>query len=145
MRTAPARLAAVSLLAALAQPVQAQVLNLPRPGAFEIGATSGPVSLASRGRIEQETATGWETVFDEFQLLEDCSEAGTLPVCTTLAPGAALRPVLWNGYTCNGQCPRACKGNVYRPPGTFRLVLATCDGDAEAAGAPFSMGPKSGR
>jgi len=98
----------------------------------------------SSGRIEQQTARGWEPVFEEFRLVEDCGAVATLPACVTLAPGASLKPVPWTGYTCRGQCPRPCKGNVYRPPGTFRLVLPLC-GSGEVTGPPFFMGARPKR
>ena len=119
----------------------AQVHNLERPGAFVIeGAPSG-ISLEKRGRIEQQTADGWRPVFEEFYLGEHCSAIATLPQCVALAPGEALRPVRWTGFTCSGQCPRPCKRNIYRPPGTFRLTLTKCTG-AQVSSEPFYMGPE---
>jgi hypothetical protein len=118
----------------------AELRNLPEPGAFEITASPPGASFERQGRIEQLTSSGWETVFDGYYLVNDCGAIATLPACVTLAPGSVLRTVPWTGYTCDGQCPRPCTGNVYRPPGSFRLVVTQCGG-ANAAGAPFSMGP----
>lgn len=131
-------LAAVSLAAA------AEIRNLAQPGAFAIDASPSGASFVRQGRIEQQTARGWEPVFEEFRLVEDCGAVATLPACVALAPGASLRPVPWTGYTCRGQCPRPCKGNVYRPPGTFRLVLPLCGG-GEVTGPPFHMGVRAKR
>jgi hypothetical protein len=118
-----------------------QVRNLDKPGAFAIeGAPSG-ISLQKRGRIEQQTATGWRPVFKEFYLTEDCAAVARLPACVSLAPGETLRPVRWTGFTCSGQCPRDCKRNIYRPPGTFRLTLTMCDG-RQLSSTPFFMGPE---
>ena len=117
----------------------AEVRNLGQPGAFAIEASPSGASLEKQGRIEQHTAAGWKPVFDGFSLVVDCDAATALPACVRLAPGAVLRPVPWNGYTCSGQCPRSCKKNVYRPPGTFRLVLTVCGEDARVVGAPFVM------
>lgn len=128
--------------AAVSEAAAAEVRNLAQPGAFAVEASPSGASFEKQGRIEQRTAAGWETVFDEFTLIEDCGAAAALPACVTLAPGAALRPVPWNGYTCYGQCPRPCKSNVYRPPGTFRLVLTVCGGGAQVMGTPFFMGPR---
>jgi hypothetical protein len=114
----------------------AQVRNLDKPGAFAI---EGGVSLRNRAAIEQQTKAGWRPVFEEFYLTEDCAAAARLPACVTLKPGETLRPVRWTGFTCQGQCSRSCKKNIYRPPGTFRLTLTTCDG-AQLSGAPFHMG-----
>jgi len=133
---------ALSLLA-ISEAAAAQIRNLAQPGAFAIEASPSGASFEKQGRIEQQTAAGWETVFDEFYLLEDCGTVATLPACVTLAPGAVLRPVPWNGYTCYGQCSRPCKGNVYRPPGTFRLVLTACGGGAQVMGTPFFMRPRA--
>jgi hypothetical protein len=121
----------------------AEVRNLTQPGAFAIEASPSGASFQRQGRIEQQTASGWETVFDEFYLVSNCSAVATVPACVTLAPGTVLRPVPWNGYTCYGQCPRPCKGNVYRPPGTFRLVLTACGEGAGQAGPPFFMGRRA--
>jgi hypothetical protein len=113
----------------------AQVRNLEKPGAFAI---EGGLSLQSRGAIEQQTKAGWRPVFEEFYLTEDCAAVARLPACVTLKPGETLRPVRWTGFTCKGQCPRPCKKNIYRPPGTFRLTLTMCDG-TQLSGAPFHM------
>ena len=130
-------------LSAVSEAAAAQVRNLAQPGAFAIEASPSGASFEKQGRIERQTAAGWETVFDEFSLVEDCGAIVTLPACVTLVPGAVLRPVPWNGYTCSGQCPRDCKKNVYRPPGTFRLVLTMCGGGAQLMGTPFFMGPRA--
>jgi hypothetical protein len=136
---------AVTLSLSAASEAAAQVRNLAQPGTFAIEASPSGASFEKQGRIEQQTAAGWETVFDEFYLVEGCRAVATPSACVTLAPGAVLRPVPWNGYTCYGQCPRPCKSNVYRPPGTFRLVLTVCGGGAQAMGTPFFMGPRAKR
>jgi hypothetical protein len=128
---------------AVPEAAAAEVRNLAQPGAFAVEASPSGASFEKQGRIEAQTAAGWETVFDEFTLVEACGAVAMLPACVTLAPGAVLRPVPWNGYTCYGQCPRPCKSNVYRPPGTFRLVLTVCGGGAQVMGAPFFMGPRA--
>jgi hypothetical protein len=141
--------AGVAIVAALvvsagSQTAAAEIRNLAQGGAFAIDASPSGDAFAKLGRIEQQTARGWEPVFEEFRLVEDCGAVATLPACVTLAPGASLRPVPWTGYTCRGQCPRPCKGNVYRPPGTFRLVLPLCGG-GEVTGPPFHMGARARR
>jgi hypothetical protein len=130
--------------AAVCEAATAEVRNLKQPGAFAIEASSSGAAFQKQGRIEQRTADGWRTVFDEFSLVEDCEAVATLPACVTLPLGAVLRPVPWSGYTCSGQCPRPCKKNFYRPPGTFRLVLASCEGE-RVTGVPFHMGPRTKR
>jgi len=132
-------IAAALALAPAVKAAGAELRNLPGPGAFEIDGAPSGASFERRGRIEQKTASGWVTVFGEYDLVADCASAAATPACVTVAPGATLRPVPWNGYTCNGQCPRPCKGNAYRPPGVFRLVLTQCGGGA-VVGAPFAMG-----
>jgi hypothetical protein len=116
-----------------------QVRNLDKPGAFAIEGGLSGISLEKRGRVEQQTANGWRPVFEEFYLAKDCSAVATLPACVRLAPGDTLRPVRWTGFTCSGQCPRPCKRNIYRPPGTFRLTLTMCTG-AKVSSGPFYMG-----
>jgi hypothetical protein len=142
--TVGAAIVAALVVSAGAQTAAAEIRNLPQPGAFAIDASPSGASFAKQGRIEQQTPRGWEPVFEEFRLIEDCGAVATLPACVTLVPGASLRPVPWTGYTCRGQCPRPCKGNVYRPPGTFRLVLPLCGG-GEVTGPPFHMGPRARR
>ena len=139
-----AAIVATLILAPVSQTGAAEIRNLAQPGAFAIEASPSGASFIKQGRIEQQTARGWEPVFEEFRLVEDCGAVATLPACVTLAPGASLRPVPWTGYTCRGQCPRPCKGNVYRPPGTFRLVLPVCGG-GEVTGPPFHMGARAKR
>lgn len=134
---------AMTLSHAVCEAAGAEVRNLKQPGAFAIAASSSGASFEKQGRIEQQTAAGWRTVFDEFSLVEHCDAVATLPACVTLPPGTVLQPVPWNGYTCNGQCPRSCKKNIYRPPGTFRLVLTSCGSGARVTGAPFFMGPRA--
>jgi hypothetical protein len=138
-----AAIAALVLCAAFADSgsASAEIRNLSKPGAFAVQAPAG-VSFEARGRIEQQTARGWKPVFNEFYLAENCAAVAALSACVTIAPGAGLRPVSWTGFTCNGQCPRACKKNIYRPPGTFRLVLTACGGGTTEAGPPFSMGAR---
>jgi len=126
-----------------AQVSAAEIRNL-GGGAFAIEASPAGASFARQGRIEQQTAAGWKPVFREFRLLETCDALATLPACVTLAPGAVLKPVAWTGYTCDGQCPLDCKRNIYRPPGTFRLVLPLCGG-GEVTGPPFHMGARGKR
>ena len=135
---AAALLATMCLLVAGASSASAQVRNLETPGAFAIEGGAG-LSLRSRAAIEQQTKTGWRPVFEEFYLTQDCAAVARLPACVTLKSGETLRPVRWTGFTCQGQCPRSCKKNIYRPPGTFRLTLTTCDG-TQLSGAPFHMG-----
>ena len=139
-----AALATALSLAAAARVGAAEIRNLAQPGAFAIEASPAGASLARQGRIEQQTAAGWKPVFREFRLVADCDAVAKLPVCVTLAPGAVLKPVPWTGFTCEGQCPRPCKRNIYRPPGTFRLVLPMCGG-GEVAGPPFDMGGRAKR
>jgi hypothetical protein len=138
-----AALAATLSFAALSRTGAAEIRNLAQPGAFAIEASPAGASFVRQGRIEQQTAVGWKPVFREFRPVEDC-DAITLPACVTLAPGAVLKPVPWTGYTCAGQCPRPCKRNIYRPPGTFRLVLPLCGG-GEVTGPPFPMGARAKR
>jgi hypothetical protein len=122
-----------------------ELRNLAQPGAFEIDALASGASFERQARIEQRASSGWETAFSEYYLVNTCDGIATAPACVTLAPGAVLRPPPWNGYTCDGQCPRACKGNAYRPPGDFRLVLTPCGGGAELFGKPFAMGRGSAK
>jgi hypothetical protein len=145
MIAASAAVAIVLNSSATFKAASSELRNLPQPGAFEIDASPSGASIERQGRIEQRTSSGWETAFGEYYLVNTCNGIATAPACIALAPGAVLRPVPWNGYTCDGQCPRACKGNAYRPPGDFRLVLTQCGGGAELFGAPFSMGQASAK
>lgn len=135
-----AGVAAALSVSVASQTAMAQIRNLSQPGAFAITASPSGAPFAKQGRIERQNGASWQNAFNEFYLVDDCRAAATVPACVTLAPGAELRPVSWNGYSCNGQCPRDCKSNVYRPPGVFRLVLTECGSGAMVTGEPFFMG-----
>jgi hypothetical protein len=73
-----------------------------------------------------------------IQLIDACGaqDAGT---CVSIPARTTFTPVAWTGMSCNSQCPRPCRANVYLGPGTFRFVVRTCDGRRHWESAWFSL------
>jgi hypothetical protein len=137
-RTALVSGLALTLVAAAARAETAGVSlrNLDMPGAFEV-ANSGPeVKLSTRVRVERLARGGWTARIADVRLVRNC-DLEPPPACVTLAPDETLRPPPWNGFSCGGQCPSACRANVLAPPGTYRFVIEACGGSPIAFGPPF--------
>lgn len=97
----------------------------------------GPVNLAEEVIVESLESGKWITTAARVFLVSDCDEkVGT---SVRLDAGQTLRVVAWNGQTCDGQCPRACRANVYLGPGEFRFVVHSVDGKVRIEGAMFRL------
>src|SRR5204863_1671181 len=99
---------------------QVTVENGARPGQFAV-ANHGPgaVELLRKVTVDQRDDGKWTATEAEVSLVSACSnktEASTV----RLATGQTLKVAPWDGKTCDGQCPRACRANVYLGPGEFR-------------------------
>jgi hypothetical protein len=115
------------------------VTNLATPGGVSIANTSKQdVQLARDLVVERQAAGKWERVEVALALSSTCEKPST-ETCPTLAAGATLRPVRWNGFTCAPQCPGSCRANVYLGPGTFRFVVSTCDRAQRFVGPAFEL------
>lgn len=104
------------------------------PGALVIeNRGASPVRLAWVVAIEKKTNAGWSRVPTDLHLFEQCpAPEAPRDGCVEVAPGAALRPAPWTGSFGCTQC-EACNKNVAAAAGTYRFVVATCDGETRAA------------
>lgn len=82
------------------------------------------VSLAEDVDLQREEAGAYVSTHYEVWIEPGC-QRGKLSTCVALAPGAALRPIAWEGMSCSAACP--CHANVMAAPGTYRFVLRRCD------------------
>lgn len=111
------------------------------PGIFSVTVDEA-LGLRSIARIERrDDRGGWSTIpgldgGQGFRLTAACDRP--LPACLEANPGTPLLPVPWSGMGCSAQCNAACDKNVAVGPGTFRLVVDTCDGRV-ATGEPFEL------
>jgi hypothetical protein len=101
------------------------------------------VKLATVARIEQKSGGDWKLLEhldlnSGYRLVERCAD--TPPACIDLLATTPLHPVPFRGFNCSAQCNDTCAANVWLGPGTFRLVVSTCDG-AAVAGPPFELPP----
>lgn len=135
---------ATSPLPAPPPPPDVTITNL-TPGELEIVSSTG-VKLAGVARIERKVDTGWAPLAEldggkGYRLVERCQGADP-PACVDLRPSSAIHPVPFRGFGCSSQCNDACRANVWEGPGTFRMVVSTCDG-VSVAGPPFQLpGPE---
>jgi hypothetical protein len=115
------------------------VTNLAAPGAFEVRNRGvADVAVSRTVAVERQSGTTWEAVPASLALIDNC-EAETTNVCVTIRPGDVLRPLPWNGFSCAPQCAGSCRANVYLGPGTFRVVVQSCDRKQQFTGAAFNL------
>ena len=112
-------------------PTPSVIITSPMPGELAIEATK-PVKIASSATIEHQVDGKWSAVPDldlgkGYRLVERCGGAAP-PACIDLAPGAPLHPAPFRGFSCSSQCNEECGKNIWLGPGSFRLVVRTCDG-----------------
>jgi hypothetical protein len=116
------------------------IRNLQPPGAFEIENTGEEIDLAWPVGVQQQTAAGWEDrVVQDLRLIESCEPPPGTP-CRRLSKGGKIRPIPWPGFSHTGQCEKSARANLYLGPGTFRFVVASCDGAHKFYGEPFVLG-----
>jgi len=99
--------------------------------------------VKSAAAIERKTDTGWQALYidvrDGYRLVEQCPARGTpVDACVSVPAHGELDPARWTGFNCSGQCNMICRANAFEGPGTFRLVVSTCDG-ARVEGPAFEM------
>ncbi|HHH28107.1 MAG TPA: hypothetical protein ENK57_07150 [Polyangiaceae bacterium] len=103
--------------------------------------------------LQRASGEGWVDVHAQLALRYSCEDE--VPECVTLAPGGAYLPPPWLGTTAPGtavpgtavpgaaapgaaaQCE--CEGCPPAPPGTYRLVVRSCNGAHTATGAEFTI------
>ena len=107
----------------------------------------GPsIELISTVTIERQVSGRWNDAgIKNFFLAgtcpssEDWPSKNTIPRCVSLAAGAVLQPAPWLGYSCYSQCPTSCDSNLASPPGTYRFVVESCDGQRQIVSPPFQF------
>lgn len=112
--------------------------------------TDGGVAIVIESRGEAETTLGPRIVVerqvgDGFEPVEGVAgvtlrtscEVNEAPACTTLAPGAELRPPAWLGTIGDAQC--ICTRCGPAPAGVYRFVVESCHGTQRVEGEPFTL------
>ena len=128
-----------------ARAAEVMVRNLPTVGALAVDTGGSAVTLRDRVVVEQlwpdvkEPAVGgaWHKTEARVELVAQCGGGDT--DCKTLRANNTLTLVPWNGFSCDGQCPHACRANIDLEPGIFRFVVESCDGKKRYEGAPFQL------
>ena len=114
------------------------------PGEIEVTAAGG-TKVSTKTRVERKDESGSWTPLEQldlgngFRLVSACDAPAA--DCTTLST-TPLLPVPWKGYSCSSQCNGNCDKNIWEGPGTFRVVVLPCAGDAkstEILGPPFAL------
>jgi hypothetical protein len=119
------------------------VENGGRPGQFAVANHgSGPVELLRRVTVEHLETGTWVSTEADVSLIASCGEKAETPN-VQLMNGQTLKVAPWNGKTCDGQCSRSCRANIYLGPGEFRFVVWTADRKSRFAGPSFHLPPKS--
>ena len=126
---------------AASKEVKVKLLNGSQPGHFSVeNPGSAPVDLLRKVLVERLDGKVWVETASIVNLVAACTEKETTP--RRIAPGATLHVAPWNGWGCNGQCPRACRSNYYIGPGEFRFVVFTSDRKQRFEGPAFALGPE---
>jgi hypothetical protein len=112
------------------------------PGEFSVtNHGSAAVVLAGQVVVEMMESGKWVASPALVYLIPDCSTKVEVE-SVRLEAGKTLTVARWNGESCSGQCPRACRANAYLGPGEFRFVVRTADGKQRFAGAAFRLGAR---
>ena len=105
---------------------------------------SAPVELRRKVLVERKEGASWLETAAEVYLIASCAEKD-LHSPLHLGPGDELVMAPWNGWGCDGQCPRPCRANYYLGPGAFRFVVFTADGKKRFDGPEFALGAEDPR
>ena len=98
-----------------------------RPGQFSVtNHGPGSVDLLRKVTVEKLETGKWLVTEAEVYLVASCSEKAATPG-VRLTSGQTFAAAPWDGKTCDGQCPRSCRANIYLGPGEFRFVVWTAD------------------
>ena len=115
-----------------------------RSHTFQLVNLGPSIELKSTVTIERQVSGRWrDEEIKNFFLVETCPSRRDWPSpnprCVSLAAGAVLQPAPWRGYSCDLQCPTSCDKNVVSPPGTYRFVVESCDGQRQIVSPPFQF------
>ncbi len=102
---------------------------------------SSALNLRKKVLVERKDGQSWVDSYAEVYLIASCAEKD-LKSPLHLAAGQELVMSPWNGWGCDGQCPRPCRANYYLGPGDFRYVVFTSDGKHRYDGPSFTLGPE---
>ena len=105
---------------------------------------TGPTPVLLQPNVQVEALSGglWHALETEINLVAACDPDGVvrpLPDHIVLPVGASLTPPPWRGWSCNGQCERHCRNNVYWGAGPFRFRVVTSPAGRSFASEPFMM------
>ena len=121
-------------------------VTLCRSHTFQLVNLGPSIELKSNVTIERQVSGRWNDAgIKNFFLVETCPSSedwpseNTIPRCVSLAAGAVLQPAPWRGFSCDSQCPTSCDSNVAFPPGTYRFVVESCDGQRQIVSPPFQF------
>ncbi|HUQ92843.1 MAG TPA: hypothetical protein VM120_14275 [Bryobacteraceae bacterium] len=119
------------------------VRNLNHPGEFSVTNNSAAdVKLRRKVIVEKQEASGWAATDADVRLIATCEEKES-GASRLLKRGETLVVKSWNGWSCDGQCPRPCRANIYLGPGKFRFVVVSSDGKQRFEGQAFSLPAQS--
>lgn len=117
------------------------VNNLPKAGAFSVVNKGADIELQRSVVVEKREKNGWTRTEADVRLIGSCTESET-GATRLVRRGETLVVVPWNGWSCDGQCPRPCRANIYLGPGEFRFVVMSADRRQRFVGPPFRLGPE---
>jgi hypothetical protein len=115
------------------------VHNLNPPGTFSVTNNGNDIRLLRMVLVEKQEGGAWTATDADVRLIATCEETETGPT-RLLKRGETLVVKSWNGWSCDGQCPRPCRANIYLGPGTFRFVVRSENGTKRFEGPPFELG-----
>lgn len=105
-------------------------------GEFSVSSRNAEISLDSTIVIETKLNNEWKKILvNNFYLRESCSRVADK--CVKLAANSRLKVVAWTGKSCSSQCPSICRANITAAPGTYRIVLRSCDSETRYYSAEF--------
>jgi hypothetical protein len=92
-------------------------------------------SLRRSLTIEQQFEGAWQDAGLNGLSLQPGERGQASQACISVPPGGTIPIGPWDGRTCHGEC----RQSYYMGPGTFRYVVASCDGTERIAGPPFEL------
>lgn len=115
------------------------IKNLEKPGAFSVTNEGPDIDLERHVVVEKQEGGAWTNTDADVRLIASCEELET-GTTRRLARGETLVVKGWDGWSCDGQCPRPCRANLYLGPGTFRFVVQASGGKQRWEGPAFQLG-----